>query len=288
MFPQMKNFQALVEAKNAKYQKLQLETVEKEKALIKMQNCEKQLLQKQSELEAKMSSDNQKLSSLRVELELEKERGNWLDVSLQKESTLNQELQNEVKVANDSLEELRKNSFGELVKSCDILSLSEQRKVQDRMAKVDLSEIERLKQRREECRKICGELEALLKEKENALSCKQHGQTELNTLRNETAVQEKCINAWKIKIEKCSNRSKVLGSSSSIGTPSCNRDRISSPMHGRTPNMGNYPLYGLGCYGHQAGFQRASPMSTDVEMIENEIEAELQQHEQMMMQYFSR
>ena len=68
MFPQMKNFQALVEAKNAKYQKLQLETVEKEKALIKMQNCEKQLLQKQSELEAKMSSDNQKLSSLRVEL----------------------------------------------------------------------------------------------------------------------------------------------------------------------------------------------------------------------------
>ena len=66
-------------------------------------------------------------------LELEKERGNWLDVSLQKESTLNQELQNEVKVANDSLEELRKNSFGELVKSCDILSLSEQRKVQDRM-----------------------------------------------------------------------------------------------------------------------------------------------------------
>ena len=59
-------------------------------------------------------------------------------------------------------------------------------------------------------------------------------------------------------------------------------------MHGRTPNMGNYPLYGLGCYGHQAGFQRASPMSTDVEMIENEIEAELQQHEQMMMQYFSR
>ncbi|XP_075247281.1 uncharacterized protein LOC142340536 [Convolutriloba macropyga] len=288
MFPQMKNFQALVEAKNAKYQKLQLETVEKEKALIKMQNCEKQLLQKQSELEAKMSSDNQKLSSLRVELELEKERGNWLDVSLQKESTLNQELQNEVKVANDSLEELRKNSFGELVKSCDILSLSEQRKVQDRMAKVDLSEIERLKQRREECRKICGELEALLQEKEKALSCKQQGQAELNTLRKETAVQEKCINAWKIKIEKCSNRSKVLGSSSSIGNPSCSSDRTSSPMLGRIPNMVKYPSYGLGCYGYQAGIQRASPMSSDVEMIENEIEAELLEHEQMMMQYFSR
>ena len=139
--------------------------------------------------------------------------------------------------------------------------------------------IEPLKLQEEELNKIYSELEVSVREAESILAIRTEKEHELNSLLKDTAVQEKCINAWTIKIKKCMTRNHNIPNPHNETSLSSSREMYMNTrsekfsFNGTNSNLGNQNSA-------RADNHFGSNYDNEVEMIE-EIEAELLEQERV-------
>ena len=139
--------------------------------------------------------------------------------------------------------------------------------------------IEPLKLQEEELNKIYSELEVSVREAETILATRTEKEHELNSLLKDTAVQEKCINAWTIKIKKCMTRNHNIPNPHNEASLSSSREMYMNTrsekfsFNGTNSNLDNQNSA-------RADNHFGSNYDNEFEMIE-EIEAELLEQERV-------